>query len=71
MSLQGVIMRPIKIFTAIICLSALAACEMTENAVSSSASGFASSQINPVVSNTETAFMSSTSSAGTSVGSGF
>jgi|GEM_PF-4510527 hypothetical protein len=64
-------MRKVKVFVSIVCLSVLVSCEMTENAVSSSASGFASSQINPVVSNTENAFMTSSSSAGTSAGSGF
>lgn len=50
---------------------ALSACQMTENAVSSSASGFASSQVNPIVEKGSNAFTSTATSTGTSAGSGF
>ena len=49
----------------------LSACQMTANAVSSSASGFVSSQVNPVMENEGSAFTNTATGAGTKVGSDF
>ena len=68
---QGVIMYKMSFFIVAASMLVLSACQMTENAVSSSASGFVSSQVNPVVDKASSAFTSTATSAGTSVGSGF
>jgi hypothetical protein len=68
---QGVVMNSVRFLALAASLLVLSACQMTENAVSSSASGFVSSQVNPVVDKGSNAFTSTATSAGSSAGAGF
>lgn len=49
----------------------LSACEMASNAVSSSAEGFVSSQVDPIVSGTQSSISGAGSAAGSSIGGGY
>lgn len=49
----------------------LSACEMASNAVSSSAEGFVSSQVDPVVSGAQGSISGAGSAAGSSAGGGY